>query len=55
MSGLLYLSRADVSALLPEVTDQLDLVEDTYRSLAALCFAVVVTCGEMFVLARTLY
>lgn len=35
MSGLLYLSRADVSALLPEVTEQLDLVEHTYRSLAA--------------------
>ena len=35
MSGLLYLSRADVAALLPEVTEQLDLVEHTYRSLAA--------------------
>ena len=35
MTGLLYLSRADVAALLPEVTKQLDLVEHTYRSLAA--------------------
>ena len=35
MSGLLYLSRADVAALLPAVTEQLDLVEHTYRSLAA--------------------
>jgi len=35
LSGLLYLSRADVAALLPEVTEQLDLVEHTYRSLAA--------------------
>jgi len=35
LSGLLYLSRADVSALLPDVTEQLDLVEATYRSLAA--------------------
>ncbi|MGH3044831.1 MAG: ornithine cyclodeaminase family protein [Gaiellaceae bacterium] len=35
MNGLLYLSRADVAALLPEVTEQLDLVEHTYRSLAA--------------------
>ncbi len=35
MSGLLYLSRADVAALLPDVTEQLDLVEHTYRSLAA--------------------
>jgi alanine dehydrogenase len=35
LSSLLYLSRADVSALLPDVTEQLDLVEATYRSLAA--------------------
>jgi alanine dehydrogenase len=35
LSGLLYLSRADVAALLPAVTEQLDLVEHTYRSLAA--------------------
>jgi len=35
LTGLLYLSRADVAALLPEVTKQLDLVEHTYRSLAA--------------------
>lgn len=35
MNGLLYLSRSDVSALLPDVTEQLDLVERTYRSLAA--------------------
>jgi alanine dehydrogenase len=35
LSGLLYLSRADVAALLPDVIEQLDLVEHTYRSLAA--------------------
>ena len=35
MSGLLYLSRAEVVRLLPEIPDQLDLVEKTYRALAA--------------------
>jgi ornithine cyclodeaminase/alanine dehydrogenase len=35
LSSLLYLSRADVVGLLPGVTQQLDLVEHTYRSLAA--------------------
>ena len=30
-----YLRRADVAALLPSVHDQLDLVEDTYRAVAA--------------------
>ena len=35
MSGLLYLSRAEVVRLLPEIPDQLDLVEETYRALAA--------------------
>jgi alanine dehydrogenase len=34
MRGLLYLSRAEVAALLPEVAEQLDLVERTYRDLA---------------------
>ncbi len=32
---LLYLSREEVTALLPEVPEQLDLVEETYRALAA--------------------
>jgi alanine dehydrogenase len=32
---LLYLSRGDVAALLPDIPDQLDLVEETYRALAA--------------------
>ena len=35
MSRLLFLSAAEVSALLPETGEQLDLVEHTYRSLAA--------------------
>jgi alanine dehydrogenase len=35
VSGLLYLSREEVAGLLPDVTAQLDLVERTYRSLAA--------------------
>ena len=35
MSSLLFLSRSDVAGLLPEVDEQLDLVEHTYRSLAA--------------------
>jgi ornithine cyclodeaminase/alanine dehydrogenase-like protein (mu-crystallin family) len=34
VSGLLYLSREEVAALLPDVPAQLDLVERTYRSLA---------------------
>lgn len=34
MSELLYLSRADVAALLPDIPEQLDLVEATYRALA---------------------
>jgi alanine dehydrogenase len=33
--SLLYLARPDVAALLPSVDEQLDLVEQTYRSLAA--------------------
>jgi alanine dehydrogenase len=32
---LLFLSRAEVAGLLPEIPEQLDLVERTYRSLAA--------------------
>jgi alanine dehydrogenase len=35
LSELLYLSRAEVAALLPEIPEQLDLVEETYRALAA--------------------
>jgi ornithine cyclodeaminase/alanine dehydrogenase-like protein (mu-crystallin family) len=35
LSSLLYLSRHDVVELLPPVHEQLDLVEGTYRSLAA--------------------
>jgi alanine dehydrogenase len=33
--SLLYLTREEVAALLPPIPEQLDLVEDTYRSLAA--------------------
>lgn len=35
MDGLLYLTRAEVAALLPKAPEQLDLVERTYRALAA--------------------
>lgn len=35
MSRLLYLSRAEVAGLLPPIPEQLDLVERTYRALAA--------------------
>ena len=35
MSRLLFLSRAEVAGLLPDVHEQLDLVEHAYRSLAA--------------------
>lgn len=35
MTSLLFLSRAQVAGLLPAVPDQLDLVERTYRALAA--------------------
>ncbi len=35
MTSFLYLSRDDVRALLPAVPEQLDLVEETYRELAA--------------------
>ena len=35
MSSLLYLSRAEVAGLLPPVAEQLDLVEATYRAVAA--------------------
>ena len=35
MPTLLYLARDEVAALLPPVSEQLDLVEETYRSLAA--------------------
>ena len=35
MSRLLFLSRADVAGLLPDVPEQLDLVEGAYRALAA--------------------
>ncbi|MGH3024426.1 MAG: ornithine cyclodeaminase family protein [Gaiellaceae bacterium] len=35
MSALLFLSRAEVAGLLPGIPQQLDLVERTYRSLAA--------------------
>jgi alanine dehydrogenase len=35
VSSLLFLSRSEVAGLLPAITDQLDLVEHTYRSLAA--------------------
>jgi alanine dehydrogenase len=35
MSTLLHLSREEVAALLPDIPDQLELVERTYRSLAA--------------------
>ncbi len=33
--GLLYLARDEVASLLPPIPEQLDLVEETYRSLAA--------------------
>ncbi|MDQ4019056.1 MAG: ornithine cyclodeaminase family protein, partial [Actinomycetota bacterium] len=35
MNGLLYLSRQEVAELLPDIREQLDLVEATYRALAA--------------------
>lgn len=35
MSELLYLSRQDVTALLPPIVEQVDLVERTYRAMAA--------------------
>src|ERR671914_1704216 len=35
MSELLYLARGEVARLLPEIPEQLDLVEETYRSVAA--------------------
>lgn len=35
MSELLYLTRDEVAELLPPATDQLDIVEETYRALAA--------------------
>jgi alanine dehydrogenase len=35
VSRLLYLARDEVAALLPPVAEQLDLVEETYRALAA--------------------
>ena len=35
LSSLLYLSRAEVAGLLPPVAEQLDLVEATYRAVAA--------------------
>jgi alanine dehydrogenase len=35
VSEFLYLSRGEVARLLPEVPEQLDLVEETYRALAA--------------------
>jgi alanine dehydrogenase len=35
MSRLLFLSRPDVAGLLPDVSEQLDLVEGAYRALAA--------------------
>jgi alanine dehydrogenase len=35
LSSLLYLSRAEVASLLPPIADQLDLVEATYRAVAA--------------------
>lgn len=35
MSALLYLSRVEVAGLLPPVAEQLDLVEATYRAVAA--------------------
>jgi alanine dehydrogenase len=35
LSALLYLSRAEVAGLLPPVAEQLDLVEATYRAVAA--------------------
>jgi ornithine cyclodeaminase/alanine dehydrogenase-like protein (mu-crystallin family) len=35
VTGLLYLSRSEVARLLPEIPEQLDLVEQTYRALAA--------------------
>ncbi len=35
MSDLLYLSRREVADLLPEIPEQLDLVEETYRALAS--------------------
>ncbi len=35
MTSLVYLSREEVAALLPPIPEQLDLVEATYRSLAA--------------------
>src|SRR5918992_3365994 len=35
MSELLYLARGEVAQLLPEIPEQLDLVEETYRALAA--------------------
>ncbi|MBA2537192.1 MAG: ornithine cyclodeaminase family protein, partial [Actinobacteria bacterium] len=33
--SLLYLTRDEVAGLLPSVPEQLDLVEETYRALAA--------------------
>jgi alanine dehydrogenase len=33
--GLLYLAREEVAGLLPPISEQLDLVEETYRALAA--------------------
>jgi ornithine cyclodeaminase/alanine dehydrogenase len=35
LSSLLYLAREEVAGLLPEVAEQLDLVEGTYRAVAA--------------------
>jgi ornithine cyclodeaminase/alanine dehydrogenase len=35
VQGLLYMSREEVAALLPSIPQQLDLVEETYRALAA--------------------
>jgi alanine dehydrogenase len=35
VNGLLYLSRQEVAELLPDIREQLDLVEATYRALAA--------------------
>ena len=35
MSELLYLSRTEVAQLLPDVTEQMDVVEKTYRAVAA--------------------
>ena len=33
--SLLYLTREDVAGLLPSISDQLDLVEETYRAVGA--------------------